>query len=75
MPKARAAVLRQTKAPMSIETIDVGPLAANDVLVRVRAASLCHTDREAIEGALAVPLPAGRGIGWFGCLWPVEAGR
>ena len=55
---ARAAVLRQTGAPMTIETLDVGPLAPGDVLVRVRAASLCHTDLEAIEGALPVRLPA-----------------
>jgi S-(hydroxymethyl)glutathione dehydrogenase/alcohol dehydrogenase len=58
MPRARAAVLRQTGAPMTIETLEVGPLAPGDVLVRVRAASLCHTDLEAIEGTLAVPLPA-----------------
>jgi S-(hydroxymethyl)glutathione dehydrogenase/alcohol dehydrogenase len=58
MTKARAAVLRQTRAPLAVETIDVGPLASGDVLVRIRAASLCHTDLEAIEGALAVPLPA-----------------
>jgi S-(hydroxymethyl)glutathione dehydrogenase/alcohol dehydrogenase len=43
---------------MSIETLSVGPLSRTDVLVRVRAASLCHTDLEAIEGALAVKLPA-----------------
>lgn len=43
---------------MTIETLEIGPLAAGDVLVRVRAASLCHTDLEAIEGALVVPLPA-----------------
>ena len=55
---SRAAVLRQTNAPMAIETLEVGPLAPGDVLVRVRAASLCHTDLEAIEGAIAVPLPA-----------------
>ena len=58
MPSARAAVLRQTGAPMTIETLDVGPLAPGDVLVRIRAASLCHTDLEAIEGSLSVPLPA-----------------
>lgn len=58
MVQARAAVLRQTNAPMAIETIEVGPLAPGDVLVRVRAASLCHTDLEAIEGQLAVKLPA-----------------
>ena len=55
---ARAAVLRQTGQPMTIETLTVGPLAPGDVLVRVRAASLCHTDLEAIEGALGVNLPA-----------------
>lgn len=58
MPQAKAAVLRQTKTPMTIEPVDVGPVAAGDVLVRIRAASLCHTDLEAIEGSLAVPLPA-----------------
>ena len=31
---ARAAVLRRTNAPMTIETLDVGPLASGDVLVR-----------------------------------------
>jgi S-(hydroxymethyl)glutathione dehydrogenase/alcohol dehydrogenase len=58
MTQARAAILRQAKAPMTIETIEVGPLAPGDVLVSVRAASLCHTDLEAIEGQLAVQLPA-----------------
>jgi S-(hydroxymethyl)glutathione dehydrogenase/alcohol dehydrogenase len=58
MIDARAAILRAVRAPMSIETVRVGPLAPGDVLVRIRAASLCHTDLEAIEGALAVPLPA-----------------
>jgi len=58
MPKAKAAVLRRTGAPMTIETVEIGPLAPGDVLVRMRAASLCHTDLEAIEGTLAVALPA-----------------
>jgi S-(hydroxymethyl)glutathione dehydrogenase / alcohol dehydrogenase len=58
MTQARAAVLRQTRTPMAIETVEVGPVAPGDVLVRIRAASLCHTDLEAIEGALAVQLPA-----------------
>jgi len=58
MKLARAAVLRQTATPMAIETVQVGPVAPGDVLVRMRAASLCHTDLEAIEGSLAVRLPA-----------------
>jgi S-(hydroxymethyl)glutathione dehydrogenase/alcohol dehydrogenase len=58
MLNARAAVLRQVGMPMAIETVQVGPVMPGDVLVRVRAASLCHTDLEAIEGSLAVQLPA-----------------
>lgn len=58
MPQAKAAVLRQVGAPMTIETLDVGPVLPGDVLVHIRAASLCHTDLEATEGALAVALPA-----------------
>jgi len=58
MPHARAAVLRETGAPLRIETLEAGPVAPGDVLVRIHAASLCHTDLEAIEGSLAVPLPA-----------------
>jgi S-(hydroxymethyl)glutathione dehydrogenase/alcohol dehydrogenase len=32
-------------------------LKPNDVLVRIRAAGLCHTDLEVIEGSLRYPLP------------------
>jgi S-(hydroxymethyl)glutathione dehydrogenase/alcohol dehydrogenase len=55
---ARAAVLRAVNQPMAIETIEVGPIAPGDVLVRIRAASLCHTDLEVIEGSLGLALPA-----------------
>src|SRR5689334_318860 len=55
---ARAAVLREVGRPMRVERITLGPLAPGDVLVRVKAASLCHTDLEVIEGQLASKLPA-----------------
>ncbi len=55
---ARAAVLRQIGQPMRVERITLGPLAPGDVLVKVAAASLCHTDLEVIEGQLACTLPA-----------------
>ena len=54
----RAAVLRKIGQPMEVEQISLGPLGPEDVLVRVKAASLCHTDLEVIEGQLACPLPA-----------------
>lgn len=53
----RAAVLRQPKTPIAIETIEATALHPNDVLVRVAAAGLCHTDLEVIEGQLVYPMP------------------
>jgi S-(hydroxymethyl)glutathione dehydrogenase/alcohol dehydrogenase len=55
--KFKAAVLNQVGAPLEIEEIELGVLAPTDVLVRVRASGLCHTDLEVIEGSLAYPLP------------------
>lgn len=53
----RAAVLHAPKTPMVVETITAAPLKPTDVLVRIRAAGLCHTDLEVIEGALRNPMP------------------
>src|SRR3979411_1095198 len=53
----RAAVLHAAQTPMSIETITAAELKPTDVLVRIRAAGLCHTDLEVIEGSLRYPLP------------------
>jgi S-(hydroxymethyl)glutathione dehydrogenase / alcohol dehydrogenase len=53
----QAAVLTQTNTPLTIETLEMSALASGDVLVRVRASGLCHTDLEVIQGSLAYPLP------------------
>jgi S-(hydroxymethyl)glutathione dehydrogenase/alcohol dehydrogenase len=53
----RAAVLHAPQTPMAIETVTAAALRPSDVLVRMRAAGLCHTDLEVIEGALRYPLP------------------
>jgi S-(hydroxymethyl)glutathione dehydrogenase/alcohol dehydrogenase len=53
----RAAVLHAVQTPMSVETVTATALKPNDVLVRIRAAGLCHTDLEVIEGSLRYPLP------------------
>jgi S-(hydroxymethyl)glutathione dehydrogenase/alcohol dehydrogenase len=52
-----AAVLHQAGAPLAIERISATPLRRSDVLVRVRAAGLCHTDLEVIDGSLRYPMP------------------
>ncbi len=53
----KAAVLHAPQTPLAVETVTAGPLKRNDVLVRIKAAGLCHTDLEVIEGSLRYPMP------------------
>jgi S-(hydroxymethyl)glutathione dehydrogenase / alcohol dehydrogenase len=53
----RAAVLHAAQTPMSIETVTATALKPTDVLVRMKATGLCHTDLEVIEGSLRYPMP------------------
>src|SRR5579859_4441017 len=53
----RAAVLHAPRTPLAVETIVAGALKPGDVLVRIKAAGLCHTDLEVIEGSLRYPMP------------------
>ena len=55
--QCKAAVLHAAQTPMTIETVTSASLKPTDVLVRIRAAGLCHTDLEVIEGSLRYPLP------------------
>ena len=51
------AVLREVGLPLQIETLSLKGLLEKDVVVRIKATSLCHTDLEAVEGALGTPVP------------------
>jgi S-(hydroxymethyl)glutathione dehydrogenase/alcohol dehydrogenase len=53
----RAAVLHEARSPFAIERVTATALKADDVLVRIRAAGLCHTDLEVIDGSLRYPMP------------------
>jgi S-(hydroxymethyl)glutathione dehydrogenase/alcohol dehydrogenase len=53
----RAAVLHAPKTPQTIETVVAGPLKPGDVLIQMKAAGLCHTDLEVVEGSLRYPMP------------------
>lgn len=53
----RAAVLARIGSPLAIERLALGALDEHDVLVRIGATSLCHTDLEAVRGDLGSPLP------------------
>jgi len=50
-------VLRTAWSALAIERLSIANLADTDVVVRIAATSLCHTDLEAVEGQLGTPLP------------------
>ncbi len=55
--KFKAAVLHSVGEMLVEECVELGQLGPHDVLVKVRAAGLCHTDLEVIDGSLHLPLP------------------
>jgi len=52
-----AALLPAANQPLEIRRLRVERLERGDVLVRIMASGLCHTDLEVIEGSLAYPMP------------------
>jgi Zn-dependent alcohol dehydrogenase len=48
----RAAVLHEAKAPLSVETVTLEPPRDGEVLVRVAAAGVCHSDVRLADGDL-----------------------
>jgi len=56
--KITAAVARERGAPLTIEELDLDPLRADEVRVRMVGAGVCHTDAVARDGVYPVPLPA-----------------
>jgi len=67
--QTRAAVLRQSglprpyaeSRPLTIETVQLQPPGPGEVLVRIEAAGLCHSDLSVINGDRPRPLPMALG--------------
>lgn len=55
--KITAAVVRQHRAPFSIETLDLEDPRDDEILVRVVASGVCHTDMIVRDGQMPTPLP------------------
>lgn len=57
----RAAVVHEQGAPLRVETLDLAPPGAGEVLVEVQAAGVCHSDLHATSGdwPMRVPLVPG----------------
>ncbi len=53
----KAAVLREVGKPLSIETVSIGKPGPREVLIRTKAAGVCHSDLHFIEGSYSHPCP------------------
>jgi S-(hydroxymethyl)glutathione dehydrogenase / alcohol dehydrogenase len=49
--RIRAAVLEEFGSPLVVQEVDLAPPAAGEVLVRLRACGVCHTDMYTASGA------------------------
>jgi S-(hydroxymethyl)glutathione dehydrogenase/alcohol dehydrogenase len=54
----RAAVLREVPGELRIEDVEIGSPGPHEVLIRTKAAGLCHSDLHFMEGKYPHPLPA-----------------
>ncbi|MGE0304235.1 MAG: NDMA-dependent alcohol dehydrogenase [Acidimicrobiia bacterium] len=76
--KTKAAVLWEVNAPWSIEEIELDPPKRGEVLVKIAASGLCHSDEHVVTGDMPLPLPiigghegagvveeVGEGVSWL----------
>ncbi len=56
--KTQAVVCRQPSQPFVIEEVDLPEVGAGEVLVRIVATGLCHTDLASRDGLLGQPFPS-----------------
>jgi aryl-alcohol dehydrogenase len=52
-----AAVLRQFRSPLALETLTLDAPQPDEVLVKLHSVGICHTDVKIMQGYLPVPLP------------------
>ena len=55
--KTNAAVLYEVNEPMVVETLDLDEPGEGEVLVRLAAAGVCHSDLHVMKGEWTFPLP------------------
>src|SRR5678816_4932946 len=55
--KAKAALCRELHKPIVVEDISVDAPGRGEVLVKLGACGVCHSDLSAINGTIALPLP------------------
>ncbi|MEN1929445.1 zinc-dependent alcohol dehydrogenase [Luteimonas sp. MJ250] len=73
MSTMRAAVARQLRAPLGLEDMPIPSPGPGQVLVRIEASGVCHTDLHAIDGDWPVKptlplIPGHEGVGYVAAL-------
>jgi S-(hydroxymethyl)glutathione dehydrogenase/alcohol dehydrogenase len=76
--KTKAAILWEINTPWSVEEVELDPPKAGEVLVKLAASGLCHSDEHAVTGDLPMTLPVigghegagvvletGEGVSWL----------
>ena len=54
----KAAVLHKVHGPLSIEDFEIPAISPDEVLIKVKACGVCHTDHKVIEGRIQSRMPA-----------------
>ena len=80
--KIKAAVLRESglprpyteSKPLSVEEVELDPPKSNEVMIKVKAVGLCHSDLVAISGERGKPMPIVLGHEAAGIITAIGAG-
>jgi Zn-dependent alcohol dehydrogenase len=56
--KVRAAVLERAGGPLTVSDLELAPPGPGEVLVRLRASGVCHSDYNAVDGTAETRCPA-----------------
>ena len=56
--RIRGVVLEQTGGPLTVAELDLAPPGPEEVLVRLRASGVCHSDYNAVDGTSETVCPA-----------------
>ena len=72
--KIRGAVLPRTGAPLEVTELDLAPPGPGEVLVRLHASGVCHSDLNAIDGTAETRCPAVLGHEGAGVVEDVGSG-
>ena len=72
--RAKAVICREINQPVVVEEIEVESPRHGEVMIKLTACGICHSDASAVNGTIALPLPAIVGHEGAGVVVEVGAG-